>query len=63
MNDAAAPIDGGRGSDRLLRHCTAPTDPVERPPAYWRLEQLVGGELARLLVVALASRRGERLAA
>jgi hypothetical protein len=63
MNDAAAPIQGGRGSDLLLQHCTALTDGVERPPAYRRLEQLVGGELARMLVAALAGPRHGRLAA
>jgi len=63
MNEGAAPISGGRGSELLLQHCTAVTGGVERPPAYWRLEQLVGDELARMLVVALAGRRHERLAA
>jgi len=41
-----------RGVDLLLVHCTAVTG--ERPKAYTRLEQAVGGELARLLVFALA---------
>jgi hypothetical protein len=63
MTDAAAPTTGGRGSDLLLQHCNALTDDVERPPAYWRLEQLVGDELARMLVVALAGPRRDRLAA
>jgi hypothetical protein len=31
-----------------------------RPPAFRRLEQAVGGELARMLVGALAARRGGR---
>jgi hypothetical protein len=60
MKDAAT--TGGRGSELLLEHCAALAD-VDRPPAYRRLEQLVGGELARLLVVALASRGRDRLAA
>jgi hypothetical protein len=63
MNDAAAPNRGGRGSDLLLQHCTALTDPVARPPAYRRLEQLVGCELARMLVAALAGQGHGRLAA
>jgi hypothetical protein len=63
MTDAAAPTQRGRGSDLLLRHCTALTDAVERPPAYERLEQLVGDELARMLVVALGGQPRDRLAA
>jgi hypothetical protein len=63
MNDAAAPIHGGRGPTLLLRHCTASTDVVERPPAYQRLEELVGDELARMLIAALSGRRSGRLAA
>jgi hypothetical protein len=54
---------GERGSELLLEHCAALTDAVEsRPPAFHRLEQALGGELARLLVGALARRRGERAA-
>jgi hypothetical protein len=64
MDDAAARVAGGRGSDLLLRHCNALTcDGVERPSAYRRLEQLVGDELARMLVGALGGRRRDRLAA
>lgn len=61
MNDALAPIDGGRGHDLLLEHCTALTrlDDV-RPPAFDRLEHALGGELARMLVGALAGRNRER---
>jgi hypothetical protein len=57
MHDAPAPLNEGRGDSLLLTHCTALTrwsDP--RPPAYFRLEEAVGGELARLLLVALAGR-------
>ena len=61
MTELAAPITGERGSDLLLRHCYALTN-VERPQAYERLEELVGEELARMLVSALAPRR-EALAA
>jgi phage FluMu protein gp41 len=59
--DLAAPTTGERGSDLLLRHCESLTD-VERPCAYARLEALVGEDLARMLVSALARRR-EALAA
>jgi hypothetical protein len=62
MNDAA-PIVGARGSELLLRHCAAFTDWVERPSAHTRLEELVGEELARMLVLALGDRRRDRLAA
>ena len=61
MRELAAPTMGERGSDLLLRHCDALTN-VERPSAYARLEELVGEELARMLVGALARRR-EALAA
>jgi hypothetical protein len=60
MKDAA--MNGGRGSELLLQHCAALAD-GDRPTAYRRLEQLVGVELARMLVVALAGSRRERLAA
>jgi hypothetical protein len=56
--------NGERGADLLLTHCTAlvATEAV-RPSAFARLEQQLGGQLARMLVVALASRRRERVAA
>ena len=60
MYDASLP-QGERGYELLLEHCTAlspPRDP--RPPAFLRLEQALGGELARMLVVALAARRRDR---
>jgi hypothetical protein len=63
MHDPSLP-QGERGYALLLEHCTALTESaVRRPPAYTRLEQALGGELARLLVGALARRRGERAAA
>ena len=44
-----------RGFDLLLAHCTAVADEAsERAPAFARLEALLGGDLARLLVFALA---------
>jgi hypothetical protein len=62
MNEAAPKI-GGRGTDVLLRHCRALTEGVERAPAYCRLEELVDDELAKFLLIALAGRRGDPLAA
>ena len=54
---------GERGAELLLEHCAALThDDDRRPPAFVRLEQAVGGDLARLLVVALAKRPGARAA-
>jgi len=59
MPDVSAAV--GRGPDLLLEHCVAiPRANDARPPAYHRLERAVGGELARLLVVALAGRRRAR---
>ena len=46
---------GERGYELLLAALTEVED--SRPPAFRRLEQAVGGELARLLVGALATRR------
>lgn len=47
-----------RGAALLLVHCSAVTD--ERESAYSRLEHKLGGELARLLVVALSSAQAGR---
>jgi hypothetical protein len=61
MNDRSNRIRAGRGPDLLLEHCTALTRLDElRPPAFNRLEDAVGGDLARFLVVALARRTRER---
>ena len=49
---------GEKGYELLLAALTEVDDP--RPPAFRRLEQAVGGELARMLVGALAVRRGGR---
>jgi hypothetical protein len=46
-------------SYELLRAALTGVDD-SRPPAFRRLEQAVGGELARMLVGALAARRGGR---
>jgi hypothetical protein len=47
-----------RGAGLLLVHCADVAE--NRPSAYARLEQALGGELARLLVFALAGRQGRR---
>jgi hypothetical protein len=47
-----------RGSDLLLVHCAAVA--TDGPTAYHRLEQELGGELARLLVFALVGPQGRR---
>jgi hypothetical protein len=47
-----------RGDTLLLVHCAAVSR--ERPSAYARLVDAVGGELARLLVFALAGPHGRR---
>jgi hypothetical protein len=60
MMETAAPRTGERGLSLLLRHCAALTE--DSPCAYERLEELVGVELARMLVAALALRR-DRIAA
>ena len=54
---AAAPhrSSGERGAVLLLEHCAAFDRPDEaRPRAFARLEEAVGGPLARLLLGALA---------
>jgi hypothetical protein len=53
---ATAPdrVPSGRGAVLLLEHCAALDQRHEpRPRAYARLEEVVGGPLARLLVGAL----------
>jgi hypothetical protein len=47
-----------RGAGLLLVHCAAVDD--DRPSASARLEQALGGELARLLVHALVGAQGRR---
>ena len=51
-------LRGERGYELLLAALTEVED--SRPPAFRRLEQAVGGDLARMLVGALAARRGGR---
>jgi hypothetical protein len=61
MDEGAASMGPGKGPDLLLTHCTALTAFDDaRPPAYRRLEQALGKNLARLLLVALATRRSRR---
>jgi hypothetical protein len=64
MHDAPTPQNGGRGAELLLTHCNALTraDAVTAP-AFDRLEAALGGQLARMLVLALARRRSERVLA
>jgi hypothetical protein len=47
-----------RGAGLLLVHCPAVCD--ERPTAFSRLEEQLGGDLARLLVFALVGPQGRR---
>ena len=54
-----AAVKSSRGAELLLVHC-AGLPPEERPTAYVRLQGLVGRELARFLVSALAGRQGRR---
>ena len=51
-----------RGYELLLEHCAALThDGSGRAPAFERLEAVLGGELTRLLLVALARQRAARI--
>ena len=50
---AAEPQTPGRGSALLIEHCAALDAEQCRPSARERLERIVGGPLARLLVGAL----------
>ena len=61
MHDRSLP-QGERGYELLLEHCAALTRVSPgRAPAFERLEAALGGELTRLLVVALARRRAARV--
>ncbi|MFL5918207.1 MAG: hypothetical protein ACJ74L_10000 [Gaiellaceae bacterium] len=51
-----------RGYELLLEHCAAPTGvDCARKPAFERLEATLGGDLTRLLLVALARPRAARV--
>lgn len=61
MNDASLP-HGERGYELLLEHCAALTRVAPaRTPAFERLEEALGCDLTRLLVVALARHRAARV--
>ena len=61
MHAAIHQLRPGRGAGLLLAHCEALGDAnAERTPPFARLEGLVGSELARLLVFALAGVHGRR---
>jgi len=55
---AAEPQNPWRGSILLMEHCAALEIEHCRPTARERLERIVGGPLARLLVGALSRRPG-----
>jgi hypothetical protein len=61
MHDPSLP-QGERGYELLLEHCAVLTwvAPM-RAPAFDRLEEALGGDLTRLLLVALAKRRAARV--
>jgi hypothetical protein len=59
MDAALQPHTTGRGARLLLAHCAAIAD-IERTPPRERLEAVLGGELTRLLVFALAGGHGRR---
>jgi hypothetical protein len=59
---ASSLLQSERGYELLLEHCAALTrDGSSRAPAFERLEKVLGGELARLLLVALARQRAARV--
>jgi hypothetical protein len=61
MQDVSLP-QGERGYELLLEHCAALTrTSTARPPAFERLEQTLGGDLTRRLVVALLPHRAARV--
>jgi hypothetical protein len=61
MYDVSFP-QGERGYELLLEHCAALTRVgTARAPAFERLEAQLGGDLTRLLLVALAKRRAARV--
>jgi hypothetical protein len=61
MYDSSSP-QNERGYELLLEHCAALTRVSSaRTPAFERLEETLGGDLTRLLVVALARQRAARV--
>lgn len=63
MYASAKPQDGGtRGVDLLLQHCQALDRLGEsHPPAFERLADAIGRELATMLVSALTAEGGSRV--
>jgi hypothetical protein len=61
MNDRSLP-QSERGVELLLEHCAALAGAADEPrlSAFHRLEQALGGELARMLVGALGKHRSAR---
>jgi hypothetical protein len=59
---AAEPHNAARGSELLMEHCAALDTEKPHPTAHERLERIVGGYLARLLVGALTGSRRSRSA-
>jgi hypothetical protein len=58
----ASPPQSERSHEPLLEHCSALTRVSSaRTPAFARLEETLGGDLTRLLVVALGRRRAARV--
>jgi hypothetical protein len=58
VNTATPPLEG-KAVSRLLEHCARVTGLAEVPPrGRERLEAVLGGELAHLLVGALAGNHG-----
>lgn len=64
MDAASIQLLCGRGAPRLLGHCAAleRVTSAERPSARTRLELELGGDLAELLVAALAGSRRRAVA-
>jgi hypothetical protein len=59
MTATPDPDGGERGLELLVQHCSAVAYDAEGgPPAFFRLEQELGPEFARLLVCGLAARSG-----
>jgi len=55
--NATEPHRSARGPELLLEHVTAPDHDRQRRPARERLERILGGQLAQLLIGALSARR------
>jgi hypothetical protein len=58
--DAAAARSKPQADDLILEHCLALDPDRRRPPARARLDEILGCDLARRLVVALCPTAGSR---